>query len=269
MQSIKEYVEAKKLALKEQLNGNNLKAVIVQVGNVEASNRYVRNKIKDLEEVGITAELLKFPEDISEEALLIRLLQLNFDKSVTGYLVQLPLPKHISEEKVNSVIHSRKDIDGFTSDAKTVAATPLGVYNYLKDMNYDFTGKNAVIIGRSHIVGRPMHKLLLDANMNVTVLHTKTSEEDKRFYLEHADLIVVAAGKAGVLNSSYKLKKSAVVMDVGINFNTEGKLIGDCEPNLSVAFQSPVPGGCGLLTRLAVIENLVFLSKMNQTLICE
>jgi methylenetetrahydrofolate dehydrogenase (NADP+)/methenyltetrahydrofolate cyclohydrolase len=269
MQNIKEYVEARKLALKEQLKGNNLKAVIVQVGNVEASNRYVRNKIKDLEEVGITTELVKFPEDISEEALLIKLFQLNYDETITGYLVQLPLPKHISEEKITSVIHWRKDIDGFTSDAKTVPATPLGVYTYLKDMNYEFSGKNAVIIGRSNIVGRPMHKLLLDANMNVTVLHTKTSEEDKRFYLEHADLIVVAAGKAGVLNKSYKLKETAVVMDVGINFNEEGKLIGDCEKDLSVAFQSPVPGGCGLLTRLAVIENLMALSKIESTIVCE
>ena len=269
MQNIKEYAEAKKLALKEQLKDNNLKAVIVQVGNVEASNRYVRNKIKDLEEVGITTELLKFTEDISEEALLCNLLKLNLDKSITGYLVQLPLPKHISEEKVTSMINPRKDIDGFTTDSKTVPATPLGVYTYLKDMNFEFSGKNAVIIGRSHIVGRPMHKLLLDANMNVTVLHTKTSEEDKRFYLEHADLIVVAAGKAGVLNRSYKLKESAVVLDIGINFNSEGKLIGDCEPNLPVAFQSPVPSGCGLLTRLAVIENLILLSKDNSVIICE
>jgi methylenetetrahydrofolate dehydrogenase (NADP+)/methenyltetrahydrofolate cyclohydrolase len=126
-------------------------------------------------------------------------------------------------------------------------------------MNYEFSGKNAVIIGRSNIVGKPMHKLLLDANMNVTILHTRTSEEDKRFYLEHADLIVVAAGKAGVLNKSYKLKESAIVMDVGINFDENGKLIGDCEKDLPVAFQSPVPGGCGLLTRLAVIENLIKL----------
>lgn len=261
MQNIKEYVEAKKLALKEQLKNNNLKAVIVQVGDVEASNRYVRNKIKDLETVGITTELIKFPETVSEDALLDRLHKLNIDHSVTGYLVQLPLPKHISEERVNSVIYPWKDIDGFNVLSKTVPATPLGVYTYLKDMNYEFSGKNAVIIGRSHIVGRPMHKLLLDANMNVTVLHTKTSEEDKRFYLEHADLIVVAAGKAGVLNSSYKLKESAVVLDIGINFNSEGKLIGDCEPNLHVAFQSPVPGGAGLLTRLAVIENLVALAN--------
>lgn len=260
MKNIKEYVEAKKATIKEELANSKLKAVIVQVGSVEASNRYVRNKIKDLEEVGITAELLKFPENISETALLDYMQGLNENDSVTGYLVQLPLPKHISEEKVNMAIDPKKDIDGFHPLSKTVAATPLGAFTYLKDMNYDFSGKNAVIIGRSHIVGRPMHKLLLDADMNVTILHTKTSEEDKRFYLANADLIIVAAGKAGVLNSSYHLKNSAVIMDVGINFNAEGKLIGDCEPGLDVAFQSPVPSGCGLLTRLAVINNLVALS---------
>lgn len=264
MQNIKEYVANKKLALKEKLKDNNLKAVIIQVGNVEASNRYVRNKIKDLEEVGIMTELIKLPEDISEVALLAQIHQLNIDDLVTGYLVQLPLPKHISEEKVNLAIDPTKDLDGFHPESKTTAATPLGMYTYLKDMNYEFSGKNAVIIGRSHIVGRPMHKLLLDANMNVTILHTRTSEEDKRFYLEHADLIVVAAGKAGVLNKSYKLKESAVVFDIGINFSPEGKLIGDCEPNLPVTFQSPVPGGAGLLTRLAVIENLIFLSEQEK-----
>ena len=261
MQNIKEYTEARKAVLKEQLVGKNLKAVIVQVGNVEASNRYVRNKIKDLEEVGITAELIKFTEDITEAQLLHTLADLNDDSTVTGYLVQLPLPKHISEEKVNLAIDPAKDLDGFHPLSKTVAATPLGVYTYLKDMNYDFSGKNAVIIGRSNIVGKPMHKLLLDANMNVVMLHTKTTEEDKRFYLANADLIVVAAGKVGVLNRSYKLKETAIVLDVGINFNSEGKLIGDCEPNLPVAFQSPVPSGCGLLTRLAVIENLIKLAE--------
>ena len=265
MQNIKEYTEARKAALRELLCEKNLKAVIVQVGNVEASNRYVRNKIKDLESVGITTELLRFTEDISECNLLDILRSLNNDNSITGYLVQLPLPKHISEEKVNMAIDPTKDIDGFHPLSKTVAATPLGTFNYLKAMNYDFSGKNAVIIGRSHIVGRPMHKLLLDADMNVIVLHTKTSEEDKRRYLANADLIVVAAGKAGVLNSSYHLKESAVVMDVGINFNAEGKLIGDCEPGLNVMFQSPVPSGCGLLTRLAVIENLASLAGLEVT----
>ena len=261
MQNIKEYVAKKKLILKENLKDTKLKAVIVQVWNVEASNRYVRNKIKDLEEVGITTELLKFSEDISEDELMRQLHYLNIDDSVTGYLVQLPLPKHINEERITRMIWPIKDIDGFHPESKTVAATPLGVYTYLKDMNYEFSGKNAVIIGRSNIVGKPMHKLLLDANMNVTILHTRTSEEDKRFYLEHADLIVVAAGKHGVVNKSYKLKESAVIMDVGINFDENGKLIGDCEKDLPVAFQSPVPGGCGLLTRLAVIENLILLSN--------
>lgn len=261
MQNIKEYVANRKLVLKEELKETNLRAVIVQVGNVEASNRYVRNKIKDLEEVGIKTELLHFDEHISEEALLLAIKGLNNDEFVTGYLVQLPLPKHISEEKINLAISPEKDIDGFHPLSKTVAATPLGVYTYLKDQNFEFSGKNAVIIGRSNIVGKPMHKLLLDANMNVIMLHTRTTEEDKRFYLEHADLIIVAAGRAGILNNSYKLKESAVVMDVGINFNEEGKLIGDCEKDLPVAFQSPVPGGCGLLTRLAVIENLIKLES--------
>jgi methylenetetrahydrofolate dehydrogenase (NADP+)/methenyltetrahydrofolate cyclohydrolase len=261
MVPIKEYVEKKKVELRLLTWDTALKAVIVQVGDVEASNRYVRNKIKDLNECGIETDLIKFSEDITEAQLLHTLADLNGDPTVTGYLVQLPLPKHISEEKVNLAIDPKKDIDGFHPLSKTVAATPLGVYTYLKDMNYDFSGKNAVIIGRSNIVGKPMHKLLLDANMNVVMLHTKTTEEDKRFYLANADLIVVAAGRRNILDSSYHLKESAVVMDVGINFTDEGKLVGDCEPGLDVAFQSPVPGGCGLLTRLAVIENLIKLAE--------
>ena len=261
--NIKEYVTEKKETLKQEVLSckSKLKLVVVRVGDDPASVRYTNNKIKDCLEVGITAELLKFPEDISEDDLMRQLHYLNIDDSVTGYLVQLPLPKHISEEKVNLAIDPTKDLDGFHPLSKTVAATPLGVYNYLKAMNYNFSGKNAVIIGRSNIVGKPMHKLLLDANMNVIMLHTRTTEEDKRFYLEHADLIIVAAGRAGILNHSYKLKETAVVMDVGINFNEEGKLIGDCEKDLPATFQSPVPGGCGLLTRLAVIENLIELSK--------
>ena len=261
--NIKEYVAEKKEMLKQEISSctTKPKMVVVRVGDDPASVKYTNNKIKDCLEVGITAELLKFSEDISEEALLAQIHRLNTDDTVTGYLVQLPLPKRISEEKVNLAIDPTKDIDGFHPLSKTVAATPLGIYNYLKDQNFEFAGKNAVIIGRSNIVGKPMHKLLLNANMNVIMLHTKTTEEDKHFYLEHADLIIVAAGKVSILNKSYKLKESAVVMDVGINFNSEGKLIGDCEPNLPVAFQSPVPGGCGLLTRLAVIENLIELSK--------
>lgn len=261
MQNIKEYAVRKKAEIKELLDTLPKRPCmkIIRVGNDPASVRYTNNKLRDAEECGVDCELINLPETISEQELLDILATLNNGQAVDGYLVQLPLPKHISEEKVTLAIDPAKDLDGFHPLSKTVAATPLGVYRYLKDMNYDFTGKNAVIIGRSAIVGKPMHKLLLDANMNVIMLHTKTTEEDKRFYLEHADLVIVAVGRAGVLNKSYKLKESAVVFDIGINFNSEGKIIGDCEPGLPVAFQSPSPGGAGLLTRLAVILNLVDL----------
>jgi len=260
MQIIKEYVAEKKERLK-QLNLNNLKMVIVQIGHVPASDRYVRNKAKDAAEVGVNCEIDNLPEDISEEELLKLLDGLNNDEAVTGYLVQLPLPKHISEEKVKLAIAPEKDIDGFHPLSKTVPATPLGIYNYLKDMKYEFQGKNAVVIGRSNIVGKPMAQLLLKESMNVTVLHSKTSEADKAFYLKHADLIVIATGHEHTLSSKYKLKARTIVFDVGINVGEDGKLHGDCDPGLHVKFQSPVPGGVGLLTRIAVIDNLIELSK--------
>ena len=128
-------------------------------------------------------------------------------------------------------------------------------------MNYEFQGKNAVVIGRSNIVGKPMAQLLLKESMNVTVLHSKTSETDKAFYLKHADLIVSAVGKRNIITPDYELKPTAIVIDVGINQNDEGKLCGDREQDLPVAFKSPVPAGVGLLTRMAVIENLISLSK--------
>jgi len=262
MQEIKEYVAAKKERLKEKIAEiGGLKMAIIQIGHVPASDRYVRNKIKDAEEVGIDCELVNFPEDDSEALLLEYMESRNIDRELTGYLVQLPLPKHISEEKVKLAIAPEKDIDGFHPLSKTVAATPLGIYNYLKDMGYEFVGKNAVVIGRSNIVGKPMAQLLLKESMNVTVLHSKTSEEDKRRYVENADLIVVATGHMNTLTKDYRFKPTAIVMDVGINVKEDGKLAGDCEPGLPVAFQSPVPGGCGLLTRLSVIDNLIELAK--------
>lgn len=263
MKIIKEYVAARKQALHEEINTLMTKPslVIVQVGNIEASNRYVRNKIADCTEVGITCELLHFDESITEPELLIEIDKLNTNPAVTGFIVQFPLPKHISEKVVMEAISPDKDLDGFHPMSKTVPATPLGVYTYLKDMNFEFVGKNAVVIGRSDIVGRPMAKLLLNESMNVTVLHSKTSAIDKETFLSNADLIVVATGHRGTVTKANNLKPTAVVIDVGININEEGKLCGDCEQNLPVAFQSPVPGGCGLLTRLALLENALLLIK--------
>ena len=262
MQVIKEYVAEKKERLKKELSEQDpIKMVIVQIGHVPASDRYVRNKAKDAAEVGIDCEIDNLPEDIEEEVLLDMLEGLNKEHSVNGYLVQLPLPKHISEEKVKLAVAPEKDIDGFHPLSKTVPATPLGIYNYLKDMNYEFVGKNAVVIGRSNIVGKPMAQLLLKESMNVTVLHSKTPEVEKRMFIRHADLIVVATGHRHTLTADYELKPTAVVIDVGINVNEEGKLDGDCDRDLPVAFQSPVPGGVGLLTRLSVIDNLIELTK--------
>lgn len=262
MQVIKEYVAEKKEKLRQKLQKQpTLKMVIIQVGHVPASDRYVRNKAKDASEVGIDCEITNLPEDITEEALLELLKGLNEDQTVTGYLVQLPLPKHISENKVKLAIAPEKDIDGFHPLSKTVPATPLGIYNYLKDMNYEFQGKNAVVIGRSNIVGKPMAQLLLKESMNVTVLHSKTTDTDKIHYIAYADLIVVATGHRHTLTSNYVLKPDAIVIDVGINVDDDGKLCGDCDPELPVAFQSPVPGGVGLLTRMSVIDNLIELSK--------
>lgn len=267
MQNIKEYVAEIKQQIKNEIEYKKLNnnatphLVIIQVGDVEASNRYVKNKIADCADCGITCELFRYDEAITEARLLEIVRELNNDPAITGFIVQFPLPKHISETKVMKAIAPEKDLDGFNKYSKTTPATPLGIYKYLKDMNYEFTGKNAVVIGRSEIVGKPMAELLLNESMNVTVLHSKTPEQAKKFYLANADLIVVATGHIGTLTAEYYLKKSAVVFDVGINFNSDGKMIGDCERNLCVEFQSPVPGGCGLLTRLALLENALDLIR--------
>ncbi len=265
MQNIKEYVAERKQQIKNEieyrkLNDNHTPhLVIIQVGNVEASNRYVKNKIADCADCGITCELFHYEADITEARLLEIIEDLNNDSAITGFIVQFPLPKHISETTVMKAIAPEKDLDGFNKYSRTTPATPLGIYKYLKDMNYEFTGKNAVVIGRSEIVGKPMAELLINESMNVTVLHSKTPEYAKKFYLANADLIVVATGHINTLTKDYYLKKSAVVFDVGINFDPDGKMTGDCERDLHVDFQSPVPGGCGLLTRLALLENALKL----------
>lgn len=265
MQIIKEYVAERKQQIKNEIEYSKLNdnpvphLAIIQVGNVEASNRYVKNKIADCEACGITCELFHYDENISESFLLDLIDNFNEDPVITGFIVQFPLPKHISEAKVMKEIAPEKDLDGFNKYSKTTPATPLGIYKYLKDMNYEFTGKNAVVIGRSEIVGKPMAELLTNESMNVTILHSKTPEHAKKFYLANADLIVVATGHINTMTKDYYLKKSAIVFDVGINFDANGKMIGDCERDLLVEFQSPVPGGCGLLTRLALLENALKL----------
>lgn len=268
MQTIKDYVKIRKELIKQQINLLNQKPklVIIQVGSVESSNRYVKHKLLDCTEVNLPAELIQLEDTISEQELLDLMEKLNQDSSVTGYIVQLPLPKHISEAKVIEAINPLKDVDGFSKLALVNPGTPQGIIDYLDAQNFDYADKCAVVIGRSHIVGAPLAKLLLAKNCNVTVLHSKTSEENKRLYLKHADLICTAAGKLHLIDSSYELKPTATIIDFGMNFDENNKLCGDCDSNLLVAFQSPCPGGTGLTTRIALITNLLKLYKIQKDL---
>lgn len=265
---IKEYVAKRKEEIKEELKAMNpLRLVIVQVGNNQASNAYIKGKLKDAEEMGITAELIKLHEETSEEELLKVIYNLNKMETVTGFIVQLPLPKHISEQKVIEAISPEKDVDGFSKLAYVNPGTPQGIIDYLEYNNYDFVDKNAVVIGRSNIVGKPMARLLLERSCNVSVIHSKTSIENKRALLLNANLIVVATGHRNTLtNDDLGYSKfvdkydNCFIVDVGMNRNDEGKLCGDCEA-VTVCEKTPVPGGVGLLTRLALITNLIKLAK--------
>lgn len=255
---VKEYVKARKLEIKEEVSKleNKPKLVIVQLNEDEASKAYVRGKLKDAEELGIPAELKKFPVEMSEEELLKVIDDLNNDPSVTGFIVQMPLPKQINEETVKLAISPKKDVDGFHPLSSLNPCTPQGIMNYLHHEGVQILGKNAVVIGRSNIVGKPMAHLLLKESANVTVLHSKTSFEDMARYIKNADIIVVAVGKQGLLDNRFEYKPSAVIVDVGINRDETG-LHGDAIPDLPVALQTPVPGGVGLMTRLALMENLL------------
>ncbi|MBQ7243413.1 MAG: bifunctional 5,10-methylenetetrahydrofolate dehydrogenase/5,10-methenyltetrahydrofolate cyclohydrolase [Bacilli bacterium] len=235
--------------------------VIIQANDSPASDAYVRGKIKDCDEVGARATLCLLPPTTEEDYLLGKIAEYNEDEDVDGIIVQLPLPSHISEAKVKLAVDPKKDVDGFHPLTSFVPCTPKGIVDYLTEEGFPFVGKNAVVLGRSEIVGKPMAKLLLSKHCNVTVLHSRTTEEDKAFYIAHADLIVVAIGRLGFLDARFKYKPSAVIVDVGINRNEEGKLRGDAVAGLPVALQTPVPGGVGLLTRLALVKNLIIAAK--------
>lgn len=253
---IKEYVKNKKqeLALKISSLANPPKLVIIQVNQDEASCTYVKGKIKDLTSINASFSHINLPLDISENELIDIINQYNEDDTVDGILVQMPLPKGISEDNIKKAVTPLKDVDGFHPLSMYYPCTPKGIIDYLKYENVQFEGKNAVVIGRSNIVGKPVAKMLLDLNCNVTILHSRTKEEDMNNYLRNADIIVVAVGKKHLI-SNQQLKHTAVLVDVGIN-RIDGKLYGDAAPNLDVALQTPVPGGVGLLTRLAMLENL-------------
>ena len=262
--TIKEYVAFRKGQIKEYVSGLEVKPhlTIIQVNEDEASNAYVKGKIKDANELGIEAELIKLPLDTSEEELLKLIDSLNHNDKVDGFIVQMPLPKQINEEKIKLAVSPAKDVDGFHPLSDLNPCTPQGIIDYLKHEEFNFVGKNALVMGRSNIVGKPMAKLLLKEHCNVTVVHSRTTKEDMHFYVAHADLIVIAIGKMGYLDETYEYKKDAVIVDVGISRDETG-LHGDAKKDLPVKLQTPVPGGVGLLTRITLLENLLKIYNRN------
>ncbi|MCQ2753251.1 MAG: bifunctional 5,10-methylenetetrahydrofolate dehydrogenase/5,10-methenyltetrahydrofolate cyclohydrolase [Bacilli bacterium] len=256
--NIKEYVQLRKEQLKKEIASLNVKPtlIIIQVNADPASDAYVRGKLKDGAEVGANVVLDKQAPSISETDLIKLIEKYNHDPHVHGLIVQMPLPKQINESHIKLAVNPVKDVDGFHPLTHFKPCTPKGIIDYLKAEGVVFQGKSAVVIGRSNIVGKPMQQLLLAENATVTQMHSKTTREDMDLFLSHADIIVVAVGHKHFLNRSFKLKSSAVVVDVGINRDETG-LHGDAEPNLAVKLQTPVPGGVGLLTRLSLLVNLM------------
>lgn len=262
MLEIKEFVNTYKNYYKQFIANfeESIKIAIMQVGHIPASDRYVRNKIKDCESVGIACMLINLGDEPTTEYVIDVVKQLNDDESITGYILQLPIPDSLDLKKIKSYFNPEKDIDGFCENAYVYPATPVGIMSYLKGCSYQFEGKNAVVIGRSDIVGKPMAKMLLDANCTVTICHSKT--KNLKQYTKLADLVIVATGHRNTIVPGMT-KKNAVIIDVGINFDEEGKMCGDVSKELvqgtDYEFLSPVPGGVGLLTRLAVIINTLSL----------
>ena len=239
---------------------------VIQVGDNPASSVYVRNKEKACKHCGIKSKIYKFKEIVSEDQLISFIHELNENWSVNGILVQLPLPSHIDEHKVIQSIAPEKDVDGFhplnvanlwLKKECMLPCTPKGIIKLLDKANIDIAGKNAVVIGRSNIVGLPISKLLLDRNATVTITHSKTT--NLKEVTSKADILIAAIGKARFVKEDM-VKEGAVVIDVGVNRDENGKLCGDVdfdsvEPKVSVI--TKVPGGVGPMTICCLMENTI------------
>lgn len=271
---IKNQVKEEVSALKEK--GIEPALAVIIVGNDPASRVYVNNKKKACEFTGIRSVEYALPEETTQQELLKIIDELNLDKSINGILCQLPVPKHIDEKAVIETISPQKDVDVFSAvnvgkmwqgDYDMASCTPMGVMELLKYYNIDVCGKNCVIIGRSNIVGKPMASLLLEKSATVTICHSKT--ENLKEITSKADVIVAAVGRAKFVTADM-VKDGAVVIDVGINRNEEGKLCGDVDFEAvkeKAAYITPVPGGCGPMTIAVLMKNTLLASKKQNKLI--
>lgn len=258
--------EAEKLTAKYQVKPG---LAVVLVGNDSASQVYVGSKIKTCAEMGFSSFEHKVPEDTSLAHLKALIQNLNADKTVHGILVQLPLPKHLNESEVLAIIDPLKDVDCLSvenigllnkNQTRVAPCTPAGVMEILNHYGHDVTGMNAVVVGRSQIVGLPMAQLLLQKSATVTICHSKTKKLSK--FTKAADLVVVAAGKPQFLGAD-DFKEDAIVIDVGIHRLADKKLCGDVNfDKLKVKAATPVPGGVGPMTIAMLMHNTLELYKL-------
>ncbi len=245
---------------------------VILIGDMAPSQIYVRNKEKSANEVGLKSEVIRYPDTVEEKTVLEKIEELNNDESVSGILVQLPLPKHIDKQKVIETITPSKDVDGFhpmnvgnlsSGYESSVPCTPLGCYLMIKKIEPNLSGKKAVVVGRSNLNGKPMAQLLLKENCTVTITHSRT--KDLKAECLEADIIVAAVGIPELVKGDW-IKKDAIVIDVGIN-KTENGLVGDVafdEVSKVAKALTPVPGGVGPMTIACLLKNTVDCFKRSQ-----
>lgn len=270
-------IDGKEVSIKKrieiQANVQNLKKegavpglAVILVGNDDASRTYVANKQKACKELGIYSELTTFDSTVTQEKLLSKIYELNECKEIHGILVQLPLPEHLDEDEIINAISPMKDVDGFhpinvgkmvIGQDSLMPCTPSGVIVMLEENGISISGKHVVIVGRSNIVGKPLGQMLLTRDATVTYCHSKTS--DLPSYTNQADILIAAVGRANFITADY-VKQGAVVIDVGINRNEEGKLCGDVayhQVKEKASYITPVPGGVGPMTITMLMYNTV------------
>ena len=245
---------------------------VILIGDYAPSQIYVKNKEKSALEVGINSKIIKYPKSVSEKEVLIKIDELNKDKSISGILVQLPLPDHISKEKIINAIHPSKDVDGFnpinvgnlSSGYKSIVpCTPLGCLLLIKKVEKNLSGKHAVIIGRSNLNGKPMAQLLLRENCTVTIVHSKTKNLQNECH--KADILVAAVGVPNLVKKDW-VKDNAIVIDVGIN-KVGDQIVGDVKFNElkdKTKAITPVPGGVGPMTIACLLKNTLECFKALQ-----
>ncbi|GAB6099019.1 bifunctional methylenetetrahydrofolate dehydrogenase/methenyltetrahydrofolate cyclohydrolase FolD [Halanaerocella petrolearia] len=267
-------LEAEVTAEVEKLQGEDITPglTVILVGDDPASEVYVSYKEKACQRVGINSELINLPADTSQEELLAEVERLNQDNQVDGILVQLPLPEKIDEEEVIEAIDRKKDVDGFhpvnvgklvASSTELIPCTPKGIMEVLNRYDIDLEGQEAVVVGRSNIVGKPIANLLLQANATVTVCHSRT--EELKGHTKKADILVAAVGSPEFITADM-VKEGAVVIDVGIHRTDDG-LVGDVafdEVQDKVAAITPVPGGVGPMTIASLMENTLVACKQRR-----